>query len=508
MYTPILHTKLHIPLVKTKYISRPHLVGRLNAGLSGKLTLISAPAGFGKTTLLSEWIAACGRPVAWLSLDSSDNDLARFLAYIDAALQTICPDFDPKLPEASPPGLAQSIEPAISTLIDHLGNLTQDFILALDDYQQIKEMSIHEAINLIIEHQPTQMHLVIATRSDPPIHFARLRGHGQLTELRQRDLRFSTQEVTDFLTTVMGLRLSTAQASLIEERTEGWVAGLQMAALSLQGSDDIDEAIDSFGGSSHYIMDYLLEEVLLRLPDDLQTFLLHTSILDRLSGPLCDALIQTKELCLVHAGAQGFPSTALIAPPNYRSSEQILDELEHANLFLVPLDMRREWFRYHHLFSELLRLRLEKTQPELAPELHRRACEWYEQNGYPEEAAQHAPAAGVQEFAPSPAEETTDYSTRHDNSQPFPPDLQATFRETAPAPIQRRLTPRLVEPLSERELEVLRWMADGATNLEIAWKLSIAPTTVKKHVSNIFAKLSVATRTQAVARGRALNLLG
>jgi LuxR family transcriptional regulator, maltose regulon positive regulatory protein len=380
MPAPILATKLYIPPPRPKAILRPRLIEQLNEGLLAgrKLTLISASAGFGKTTLVSEWVAGCERPVAWLSLDEEDNDLTRFLTYLVAALQTIAPDIGPgelAVLQSPQPPPAESI---LTALINEIATIPDSFIFVLDDYHVIEAQAVDHVLTFLLDHLPPQMHLVIATREDPSLPLARLRVRGQLTELRAADLRFTPAEAADFLNQVMGLNLSAEDIAALETRTEGWIAGLQLAALSMQGHQDAAGFIQSFTGSHHFILDYLVEEVLHQQSESIQTFLLRTSILDRLCGPLCDAVLRD-------------PSV---------SGQATLEYLEHANLFIVPLDSERRWYRYHHLFADLLRQRLRRSSPLLSgrelggvDELHRRASQWYEHNGSPDNAIRHALAA-------------------------------------------------------------------------------------------------------------------
>ena len=382
MSTPTLATKLYIPPPRPKVVLRPRLIERLNEALhsTSGVTLISAPAGFGKTTLVSEWVAACGRPVAWLSLDEGDNDSARFLAYLIAALQTIGANIGegvlPALQTPQPP----PTELILTTLLNDIITIPDNFVLILDDYHVIDAKPVDNALSFLLEHQPSQMHLVIATREDPSLSLSRLRASGQLTELRAADLRFSSSEAAEFLNKVMGLNLSAEDSAALETRTEGWIAGLQLAALSMQGHQDTADFIKSFTGSHHFVMDYLVEEVLGQQSESVQAFLLHTSILDRLCGPLCDAV-------LLNSSATG---------------QATLEYLEHANLFIIPLDNERRWYRYHHLFADLLRQRLHQSITSSAGnrdaesamnELHIRASQWYEDNGLQMEAFQHAAAA-------------------------------------------------------------------------------------------------------------------
>ncbi len=369
MSTPILATKLYIPPPRPKVVLRPRLIERLNEDQHRKLTLISAPAGFGKTTLVSEWVAGCERLAAWLSLDEGDNDPARFLTYLIAALQTIVANIGEGMLGVLQAPQPPSIESILTTLLNEITTIPDNLILVLDDYHIIDSKPVDNALAFLLEHLPPQMHLVITTREDPQFPLARLRARGQLTELRATDLRFTPAEATDFLNQVMGLNLSAEDITALEARTEGWIAGLQLAALSMQGRSDAASFIKSFTGSHHFILDYLVEEVLQRQPEPVRNFLLQTAILDRLSGSLCDAVT-------AQDGGRG-----------------MLETLERANLFVVPLDDQRQWYRYHHLFADVLQAHLIEAQPEQVSSLHQRASAWYEQNGLPPDAIRHALAA-------------------------------------------------------------------------------------------------------------------
>jgi LuxR family transcriptional regulator, maltose regulon positive regulatory protein len=369
MNMPILSTKMYIPLLRTKVVQRPRLIERLNEGLDRKLTLISASAGFGKTTLVSEWVTGCGRPVAWLSLDEGDDDFTRFLTHLVAALQTIVENIgggvvsELKSPQPAP------TESILTILLNEISALPYKFVLVLDDYHVIDAKEIDDALGFLLEHLPPQVHLVIATRENPQFPLGRLRARGLLTELRATDLRFTPEEAAMFFNQVMGLSLTAEDITLLEARTEGWIAGLQLAALSMQGREDIQAFVPAFAGDNRYIVDYLVEEVLQRQPDHVRSFLLQTSILDRLHGSLCDAVTGQQD-------------------GNAR-----LQSLERGNFFVVPLDDKRQWYRYHHLFAEVLSVHLREDQPDQVAELHRRASIWYEQYGSMADAIRHALAA-------------------------------------------------------------------------------------------------------------------
>ncbi len=369
---PLLDTKLYVPRSRRELVARPRLSERLSRGSESKLTLISAPAGFGKTMLLAEWLAGApaGRSsVAWLSLDQADNQPMTFWSYLVGALQVVAPGVGEaalaflRAPQPAP------IETFLAMLLNELGELPSDVVLVLDDYHAIDAPDIHRGMAFVLDHLPPQLHLVIATRSDPALPLARLRARGELAEVRAADLRFTPDEAARYLNGVMGLGLTGPDVAALEGRTEGWIAALQLAALSIQGRDDVAGFIAGFAGDDRYIVDYLVEEVLRRQPEDVRSFLLQTSILGRMSGPLCDAL----------TGRDG--------------GKAMLDVLDRGNLFLVPLDDRRRWYRYHHLFADVLRAHLLDEQPDVVAVLQRRASIWFEDNGDPPEAVRHALAA-------------------------------------------------------------------------------------------------------------------
>jgi len=370
---PLLETKLHIPRRPRALVARPRLSERLSSGVKSALTLVSAPAGFGKTSLLTEWLAALpadGRSAAWLSLDERDNDPVLFWTYVVAALRTAAGrEFG-----ASTLSLLQSsqapLDAVVATLLNDLPAISTDVVLVLDDYHVIEAPEVQAGVAFLLEHLPLHVHLLIASRADPPLPLGRLRVDGSLVEVRAADLRFTSDETAAYLHDVAGTALTAGDVAALAERTEGWIAALQLAALSMQGREDISTFITAFSGDDRYIVDYLVEEVLDRQPDEVRRFLLQTSILDRLSGPLCDAV----------TGQDG--------------GKARLAALERANLFLVPLDDRRQWYRYHHLFADVLHAHLLDEQCDDIAGLHRRASGWYDENGERSEAIRHALAAG------------------------------------------------------------------------------------------------------------------
>lgn len=372
----LLATKFFVPPFGEGWISRPRLLERLSAGLACPLTLISAPAGFGKSSVLAEWVQhmaalrGATRPaIAWLSLDVADNDPARFLSYVIAALQKVVPgvanDLVAPLRSPQPP----AVEAIVTVLVNELTSVAYPLALILDDYHVITSAAVNGVLTFLLENLPPNLHLVISTRFDPPIPIARLRSRGQVVEIRSDDLRFTPDEADVFLRQSMGLTLSSEQVAALDERVEGWIAGLQMAAISMRGREDVDSFIRAFAGTNRFIMDFMLEEVLAREPEEIQAFLLQTAILNRLTGSLCDAVTGT-------SGGQA-----------------MLERLERRNLFVVPLDDDRRWYRYHHLLADLLQARLYQSGPDPAARLQLRAVEWCERHGQAADAVGYALAA-------------------------------------------------------------------------------------------------------------------
>lgn len=393
MSVGLLTTKLHVPRPRAGLIQRPRLAERLRAGASRRLTLVSAPAGSGKTTTVSQCVHAGTMPVAWLSLDEGDNDRSRFWSYLIGAFQIHERGFGEAaallLRSPEPP----SDESLLTALLNEMAQLREEWTLVLEDYHVIDDAEIHQGVAYLLDHLPPEIHVTIITRADPPLPLARLRGSDDLVELRAADLRFTKGEVATYLNEAMGLGLSAGDVSALEQRTEGWVAGLQMAALSLRGREDAAAFIDSLKGSHRNILDYLAEEVLNRQPESVRSFLLDTSILGRLSGPLCD---------VVTAGTDG---------------RETLEMLERENLFLIPLDDDRQWYRYHHLFGEFLRSFVQDAHPDHLAELHRRASDWFAEHGSPTEAVEHALAGSDFERAAALVEQSAETVLWRDSQQ-------------------------------------------------------------------------------------------
>ncbi len=366
MIVPILNTKLHIPSSSSNVIQRERLFETLDDGLERKCILVSAPAGFGKTTIVASWLETIDSAIAWLLLEEADSELSRFLRYVVAALQTVAPQCGQQVMSMLESPQKPPVENLLTLLLNDIILLEQDIILVLDDYHSIDSPEIDKLLIFLIEHLPNHVTLVITTREDPQVPLAKYRARAELTEIRAKDLRFSSEEIHTFLNDIMGLDLPRDSIIALENRTEGWIASLQMAAISLQGQDDKTQFIEAFTGSHRFIMDYLLEEVLNQQPTQVRKFLAQTSILTRLNADLCDAVTETQD------------------------SQLVLEQLEQRNLFISPLDNSRQWFRYHHLFADALQARLKRESPEAFSAVHQRSSQWYEENEYIVDALRHA----------------------------------------------------------------------------------------------------------------------
>lgn len=396
MFEALLQTKLFIPTVPSSRVVRQRLVDKLNQGTTRRLCLVSASAGYGKTTLVAAWAQQSQRQIAWLSLDQGDNEPTRFLAYLMAALQTL-PSNPEKIASASPQRQLPALNEAILThLLNEITRHSTSFSLVLDDYHLITEVRIHEAVAFILDNMPLNMNLIITSRQDPPLSLSRLRAREQILEIRQADLQFTLDEAAAFLKTHTSLNLTEMDVVALETRTEGWAAGLQLAAIVLQsaqtGSQPVEvcHLIQSITGSNRFILDYLVEEVLLEQPAIIRDFLLQTAVLDSLSGSLCDAVLEMETWRLTY----GAPDRLRAIFQTPLTSRQILEYLERHNLFIIPLDNVRQWYRYHSLFADLLRQQLgQKSGQQAITQLHQRASQWYEESDMPFKAIDHALAA-------------------------------------------------------------------------------------------------------------------
>lgn len=372
---PLLSTKLFIPKLRSEIVHRNRLSDRLDDGLKGKLTLICAPAGFGKTTVLVDWVSRLSRPVAWVSLDQTESDPICFIQYLTGALKRVKQNFGESTISMIDATKGVSIQAAAMNLISEILEINNDFSLVLDDFHVINNQDVYQIVELILDHMPDHMHLAISTRADPPFPLSRMKVRNEITEIRASDLCFTDDEIAAFCKDIMELKLEHRDISILESKTEGWIAGLQLAALSLQGQSDIPAFIDDFAGNDRHIVDYLVEEVLSLQPAKVHDFLLQTSILNRLSDSLCNFVLDQTD------------------------SQSILDDMERANLFIIPLDTKRQWYRYHHLFADLLRQRLTHKQPDKLKRLHLKASQWFELNDFKEEAIENALAANQFERA-------------------------------------------------------------------------------------------------------------
>jgi ATP/maltotriose-dependent transcriptional regulator MalT len=447
----LLATKLHIPRTRPDFVARPQLTDRLTNGTAGAIVLVCAPAGFGKTTLLADWARRSQRPVAWLSLDEADNDPARFWRHVAAALERVREGVGERVAGLLRPP-PRSFEAVVTALLNELAAQPAEVALMLDDYHAIEAEPVHGSLVFLLEHLPPSLCLVLASRIDPPLPLARLRARRQLVEVRAADLRFTPEEAAELLHSAAGLDLPEAAVAALAERTEGWVAGLQLAALSLRGRTDVAGFLQSFTGSHRYVMDYLAEEVLDRQPAEVRSFLLETSVLERLCGSLCDAVIGRTD------------------------SQQLLEAIERANLFLMPLDEVRGWWRYHHLFADLLRARLARERPERVPALHRAAAAWSEAHGLVDDAIRHALAADDHEWVLRVAEQHITAAMARSEGATLTRWLAALPTEVV------RSRPRLCllqayRALGEgRPVPLQRWLQDAEQALAAADAAAAAPS--------------------------------
>lgn len=448
MASSLLATKLFIPVIRPETVTREGLWTRLDEAASSgaRFILVSAPAGYGKTTLMAKWLTDSGRSFSWFSADDNDNDLVRFFSYFTAA----CKKIDNKVGDDAQNLLSSggvAVDTLVTLLINELVNITNPFYIVIDDYHLVKSPVIHQAMQLILDRMPLMMHLVIITREDPPFNLSRMRVRGFLCEIRVDDLRFDYGETSRFFSNMMDMDIRPEALKSISDRTEGWIAGIQLAALSIRGFDrsQVDEFVHDFSGKHYYIIDYLVEEVLKRQPPGIQDFLHKTAFLDRMNASLCDAVTGRSD------------------------SKNVLQELLQANLFLIPLDRTRDWYRYHHLFADSLKYNVPEGDAKV---IYEKTYKWYEENNQ----LQDEYARGICKKMKS---RTKDMD----------------------------LSSGLLGALSARELELLKLIDSGLSNGEISEKLFISLHTTQWHISNLYSKLGVKSRTQAIKKAKELGII-
>ena len=481
----LLATKLHVPRLLPGLVPRPRLMEALGGALERSLILISAPAGFGKTALLADWIRREGKPAAWVSLDAGDNDPARFWRHAAAALDRVRPGTGERIAPLLGIPAPYSFEALVTALVNELASQTgeDEALLVLDDYHLIASRPVHTSLEFLLEHLPDSLHLVLATRADPPLPLARLRARGQLTEVRTADLRFTVAEAAALFRQATGADLSGASVAALTSRTEGWAAGLQLAALSLRGQPDAAGFVAAFSGSHRYVLDYLAEEVLERQPEHVRTFLLETSVLGRLSGELCDAV----------TGSTG--------------GQALLEAIERANLFLMPLDEVRGWWRYHHLFADLLHARLRQEQPGKLPRLHRAAAGWYEAHRLADEAIRHALAAGDAAWAAELIERHFDALLERAEGATVDRWVAALPAELVRARPRLRLAQAIWALMAGRVGEAERLLADAESALEAGGdEPGKPPGGWASRVANVPASIALVRADMARRRGDAARM--
>ena len=481
----LLATKLHVPRLLPGLVPRPRLMEALGGALERSLILISAPAGFGKTALLADWIRREGKPAAWVSLDAGDNDPARFWRHAAAALDRVRPGTGERIAPLLGIPAPYSFEALVTALVNELASQTgeDEALLVLDDYHLIASRPVHTSLEFLLEHLPDSLHLVLATRADPPLPLARLRARGQLTELRTADLRFTVAEAAALFRQATGADLSGASVAALTSRTEGWAAGLQLAALSLRGQPDAAGFVAAFSGSHRYVLDYLAEEVLERQPEHVRTFLLETSVLGRLSGELCDAV----------TGSTG--------------GQALLEAIERANLFLMPLDEVRGWWRYHHLFADLLHARLRQEQPGKLSRLHRAAAGWYEAHRLADEAIRHALAAGDAAWAAELIERHFDALLERAEGATVDRWVAALPAELVRARPRLRLAQAIWALMAGRVGEAERLLADAESALEDGGdEPGKPPGGWASRVANVPASIALVRADMARRRGDAARM--
>ncbi len=486
-------TKLFVPALPARLIPRLRLIETLNQGLERKLTLVSAPAGFGKTTLAAKWLhlkkadeAARTNPTkpntlpfkaAWVSLDESDNELYLFWKYVVTALEYSQPGLGAPLLDQLQRAVDQPIQPILTNLINRVLECDQPFALVLDDYHHITEPEIHSSLSYLLDHLPPQLHIFVLTRNEPPLPLSRLRARGQMLELDANMLCCTLEETDQFLSEVMKVNLPDRVVQEVFNRTEGWLVGLQLLGLSLQRQEATVEVLEDLNGRQRYILDYLTQEVLHQQPPEVQTFLVYTSSLPQFCGSLCDTVLGRTD------------------------SQVVLNYLELANLFIIKLAGQPGWYRYHRLFAETLRYHLDNLGSETVRNLHELATRWYTKQEQRPETIKY-----IQDRSePINRSELASYNIGPNNHSLLEPKQKVVAQGTA-LPLSNNL-PMLIESLSERELEVLNLLTLGTANQDIAAQLTVSLNTVKKHTSNIFSKMGVPNRTQAVYLGRKLGLI-